>query len=81
MQDDIEQFGDVGSLDDNVESFLSHDGGDGKDLYGSLKPSPAEPKPEPSKGRCVFYYILHLENAFGFSNSQRSYCYFRLFFC
>ncbi|XP_021763452.1 transcriptional corepressor LEUNIG_HOMOLOG-like isoform X1 [Chenopodium quinoa] len=48
--DDIEQFGDVGSLDDNVESFLSHDGGDGKDLYGSIKQSPAEPKPEPSKG-------------------------------
>uniref|UniRef100_A0A803MLJ2 LisH domain-containing protein n=1 Tax=Chenopodium quinoa TaxID=63459 RepID=A0A803MLJ2_CHEQI len=51
--DDIEQFGDVGSLDDNVESFLSHDGGDGKDLYGSIKQSPAEPKPEPSKGRCL----------------------------
>ncbi|KAL2932864.1 Transcriptional corepressor [Bienertia sinuspersici] len=48
QQDDIEQFGDVGSLDDNVESFL-HDGGDGKDLYGTLKQSPAEPKPEPSK--------------------------------
>ncbi|KAK9289269.1 hypothetical protein L1049_017745 [Liquidambar formosana] len=30
--DDMEHFGDVGSLDDNVESFLSHDDGDGRDL-------------------------------------------------
>ncbi|KAK9726529.1 hypothetical protein RND81_05G221600 [Saponaria officinalis] len=45
--DDIEHFGDV-SLDDNVESYLSHDAGDGRDLYGTLKQSPAEPK-EPSK--------------------------------
>ena len=30
-QDDLEQFGDVGSLDDNVESFLSNDNGDARD--------------------------------------------------
>ncbi|GMH25856.1 hypothetical protein Nepgr_027699 [Nepenthes gracilis] len=48
--EDIEHFADVGSLDDNVESFLSHDGGDGRDLYGSIKLSPAEQKVEPSKG-------------------------------
>lgn len=48
--DDIEHFGDVGSLDDHVESFLSQDGADGRDLYGTLKQSPTEPKAEPPKG-------------------------------
>ncbi|KAK3013431.1 hypothetical protein RJ639_010243 [Escallonia herrerae] len=48
--DDIEHFGDVGSLDDNVESFLSHDGGDGRDLYGTLKQTLTEHKTESSKG-------------------------------
>lgn len=47
VQDDIEHFGDVGSLDDNVESFLSNDG-DGN-LYGTLKQSLTEHKTEPSK--------------------------------
>ncbi|CAA0833677.1 dual specificity kinase 1, partial [Striga hermonthica] len=46
--DDLETFGDVGSLD-NVDSFLSHDGGDGN-LYGSLKQTFTEHKPETSKG-------------------------------
>ncbi|XP_074268747.1 transcriptional corepressor LEUNIG_HOMOLOG-like isoform X3 [Silene latifolia] len=44
--DDIEHFGDV-ALEDNVESFLSHDAGDGRDLYSTLKQSPAEPKEAP----------------------------------
>ncbi|XP_052186352.1 transcriptional corepressor LEUNIG_HOMOLOG-like isoform X2 [Diospyros lotus] len=48
--EDIENFGDVGSLDDNVESFLSHDGGDGRDLYGTVKQNLTEHKPESSKG-------------------------------
>ncbi|XP_048333621.1 transcriptional corepressor LEUNIG_HOMOLOG isoform X1 [Ziziphus jujuba] len=47
--DDIEQFGDVGSLEDNVESFLSHDDGDGRDLFGSLKRNP-EHAAEAAKG-------------------------------
>ncbi|XP_011080189.1 transcriptional corepressor LEUNIG_HOMOLOG [Sesamum indicum] len=47
--DDLETFGDVGSLEDNVESFLSHDGGDGN-LYGSLKQTLTEHKTETSKG-------------------------------
>ncbi|ONI26121.1 hypothetical protein PRUPE_1G005100 [Prunus persica] len=47
--DDIEQFGDVGSLEDNVESFLSHDDGDGRDLFGTLKRNPAH-SAEASKG-------------------------------
>ncbi|CAA0833678.1 dual specificity kinase 1 [Striga hermonthica] len=47
--DDLETFGDVGSLDDNVDSFLSHDGGDGN-LYGSLKQTLTEYKPKTSKG-------------------------------
>ncbi|XP_051118652.1 transcriptional corepressor LEUNIG_HOMOLOG [Andrographis paniculata] len=47
--DDLENFGDVASLEDNVESFLSHDGGDGN-LYGSLKQTLTEHKAETSKG-------------------------------
>ncbi|CAB4261428.1 unnamed protein product [Prunus armeniaca] len=47
--DDIEQFGDVGSLEDNVESFLSPDDGDGRDLFGTLKRNPAH-SAEASKG-------------------------------
>ncbi|PIN22764.1 WD40 repeat-containing protein [Handroanthus impetiginosus] len=47
--DDLENFGDVGSLEDNVESFLSHDGGDGN-IYGSLKQNLTEHKAETSKG-------------------------------
>lgn len=47
--EDIDQFGDVGSLEDNVESFLSHDDGDGRDLFGTLKRNPAH-SAEPSKG-------------------------------
>jgi hypothetical protein len=49
-QDDLEQFGDVGSLDDNVESFLSNDDGDPRDIFAALKRSPAEPSPAVSKG-------------------------------
>ncbi|KAG8658437.1 transcriptional corepressor LEUNIG_HOMOLOG isoform X1 [Manihot esculenta] len=48
--EDIEHFGDVGSLDDNVESFLSHDDGDGRDLFSTLKRNPSEPAAEASKG-------------------------------
>ncbi|XP_042053535.1 transcriptional corepressor LEUNIG_HOMOLOG-like [Salvia splendens] len=47
--DDLENFGDVGSLEDNVESFLSHDGGDGN-MYGSLKQNLTGHKTETSKG-------------------------------
>ncbi|XP_022924685.1 transcriptional corepressor LEUNIG_HOMOLOG-like isoform X1 [Cucurbita moschata] len=48
--DDMEHLGDIGSLDDNVESFLSHDDGDGRDLFGTLKRNPSEHAPENSKG-------------------------------
>ncbi|XP_047252904.1 transcriptional corepressor LEUNIG_HOMOLOG isoform X8 [Capsicum annuum] len=47
--DDLEPFGDIGSLEDNVESFLSHDGGDGN-IYARLKQTLNEHKPESSKG-------------------------------
>ncbi|XP_057437045.1 transcriptional corepressor LEUNIG_HOMOLOG-like isoform X3 [Lotus japonicus] len=50
LLDDIERLGDVGALEDNVESFLSNDGGDGGNLYGTIKPSPAEQQKESSKG-------------------------------
>ncbi|KAM7496211.1 hypothetical protein LguiA_020625 [Lonicera macranthoides] len=45
--DDMEHFGDVGPLDDNVQSFLSNDGGD---LYGTIKQTLTEHKTESSKG-------------------------------
>ena len=54
----MEQFGDVSALDDNVESLLSHDGGDGGNLYGALKQSPTENQKESSKGNPII--ILHL---------------------
>lgn len=38
----MEQFGDVGALEDNVESFLSQDDGDGGSLFGTLKRNPSE---------------------------------------
>ncbi|XP_074582236.1 transcriptional corepressor LEUNIG_HOMOLOG-like [Curcuma longa] len=47
--DDLEHFGDVGSLDDNVESFLSNDDGDGRDIFAALK-STAENNVEPLTG-------------------------------
>ncbi|XP_011020662.1 PREDICTED: transcriptional corepressor LEUNIG-like [Populus euphratica] len=48
--EDIEHFADVGSLDDNVESFLSPDDGDGRDLFGTLKRNSSEHAAEASKG-------------------------------
>lgn len=53
----MENFGDVGSLEDNVESFLSHDGGDGN-IYGSLKQSLNEHKTEAPKGGPIWYPLL-----------------------
>lgn len=44
--DDLEHFGDVGALDDNVESFLQHDAGD----YGTLKQTVTEHKSGSAKG-------------------------------
>lgn len=49
-QEDIDRFADVGSIDDNMESLLSHDGDDGRDFYGTLKHSPERQK-ESSKGK------------------------------
>ena len=45
----MEPFGDVGALEDNVESFLSQDDGDGGSLFGTLKRNPSE-HTETSKG-------------------------------
>lgn len=50
FQEDMEHLGDIGSLDDNVESFLSPDDGDGRDLFGTLKRNPSEHPAENSKG-------------------------------
>ncbi|KAI4354397.1 hypothetical protein L6164_003262 [Bauhinia variegata] len=49
LLEDMERFGDVGTLEDNVESLLSNDG-DGSNLYGTVKPSPAEHQKESAKG-------------------------------
>ncbi|KAF2568867.1 hypothetical protein F2Q68_00027856 [Brassica cretica] len=40
--DDMEPFGDVGALEDNVESFLSQDDGDGGSIFSTLKRNPSE---------------------------------------
>lgn len=53
----MEHFGDVGSLDDNVESFLSHDD-DARDIFAALKRSPAEHNPGPSKGNLVLLLLI-----------------------
>lgn len=47
LLDDIERFD---ALDENMETLLSHDGGDSRDLYGSLKQRPAEHQKESTKG-------------------------------
>jgi len=48
---DLEHFGEVGSLDENVESFLSQDDGDIRDgLFGTIKPSPTEHNMDVSNG-------------------------------
>ncbi|KAF8108778.1 hypothetical protein N665_0104s0093 [Sinapis alba] len=49
LQDDMEPFGDVGALEDNVESFLSQDDGDGGSIFSTLKRNPSE-HAETSKG-------------------------------
>ena len=54
----MERFGDVGALEDNVESFLSNDGGDGGNLYGTIKQSPAEQQKESSKGNLLWLTLL-----------------------
>jgi len=57
----MERFGDVDALDDNVESFLSNDGGDGGNLYGAVKQSPAEQQKESSKGNLyIWLYSLSI---------------------
>ena len=60
----MEHFGDIGSLDDNVESFLSQDDGDGRDLFGTLKRNPSEQAAETSKGNI----LSHASSYYSFSN-------------
>ncbi|GJM87322.1 hypothetical protein PR202_ga03263 [Eleusine coracana subsp. coracana] len=71
MKDDLEHFGDVGSLDDNVESFLSNDDGDARDIFAALKRSPAEPNPATSKG-----FTFSEVNCWRTSNSKVVCCHF-----
>ena len=47
----MERFGEDGSLDDNVESFLSHEEADPREsLFGGSKRSPAGHSMDVSKG-------------------------------
>lgn len=75
----MEQFGDVGALEDNVESFLSQDDGDGGSLFSTLKRNPSE-HAETSKGslslpqtkhatsrRYIVTMVLFLVSGFSFS--------------
>ncbi|CAN6843100.1 unnamed protein product [Brassica oleracea] len=50
LQDDMEPFGDVGALEDNVESFLSQDDGDGGSIFNTLKRNHPSEHAETSKG-------------------------------
>lgn len=51
VQADIDRFGDDGSLDDNVESFLSHEEADPREpLFGTNKRSPAGHSMDVSQG-------------------------------
>ncbi|KAL5208360.1 hypothetical protein ABZP36_032795 [Zizania latifolia] len=89
--DDLEQFDDVGSLDDNVGSFLANDDGDARDIFAALKRSPAEPNPAASKGNFLMFVlsckheITHLlvlgftfseVNCCRTNNSKVVYCHF-----
>ncbi|MQL71672.1 hypothetical protein Taro_003997 [Colocasia esculenta] len=56
--DDLEHFGDVGSLDDNVESFLSHDDGDGRDIFAALKRSPPDHNTESAKDNIIMLTVF-----------------------
>ncbi|KAF0933420.1 hypothetical protein E2562_018524 [Oryza meyeriana var. granulata] len=71
QMDDLEPFGDVGSLEDNVESFLANDDGDARDIFAALKRSPAEPNPAASKG-----FTFNEVNCWRTSNSKVVCCHF-----
>uniref|UniRef100_A0A0E0K6R6 LisH domain-containing protein n=1 Tax=Oryza punctata TaxID=4537 RepID=A0A0E0K6R6_ORYPU len=71
QMDDLEPFGDVGSLEDNVESFLANDDGDARDIFAALKRSPAEPNPVASKG-----FTFSEVNCLRTNNSKVVCCHF-----
>ncbi|EEC74226.1 hypothetical protein OsI_09411 [Oryza sativa Indica Group] len=71
QMDDLEPFGDVGSLEDNVESFLANDDGDARDIFAALKRSPAEPNPAASKG-----FTFNEVNCLRTNNSKVVCCHF-----
>lgn len=56
----MDRFGEDGSLDDNVESFLSHEEADPREsLFGTSKRSPAGHSMDVSKGASVLKsYVL-----------------------
>ncbi|WOL05174.1 transcriptional corepressor [Canna indica] len=70
QMDDLENFGDVGSLEDNVDSFLSHVDGDARDIFAALKRSPDQ-NPGSSKG-----FTFNEVSCISTSNSKVVCCHF-----
>nr|XP_009385699.1 PREDICTED: transcriptional corepressor LEUNIG_HOMOLOG [Musa acuminata subsp. malaccensis]XP_009385700.1 PREDICTED: transcriptional corepressor LEUNIG_HOMOLOG [Musa acuminata subsp. malaccensis]XP_009385701.1 PREDICTED: transcriptional corepressor LEUNIG_HOMOLOG [Musa acuminata subsp. malaccensis]XP_009385703.1 PREDICTED: transcriptional corepressor LEUNIG_HOMOLOG [Musa acuminata subsp. malaccensis]XP_009385704.1 PREDICTED: transcriptional corepressor LEUNIG_HOMOLOG [Musa acuminata subsp. mal len=71
QMDDLEHFGDVASLEDNVESFLSQDDGDPRDIFAALKGSPTDQNPGSLKG-----FTFKEVNCIRTSNSKVVCCHF-----
>ncbi|KAL4201332.1 hypothetical protein AMTRI_Chr02g258170 [Amborella trichopoda] len=72
QMDDLEDLGDMGSFDDNIESFLSHDDGDGRDAsFHSLKRSLATKSNDPLKG-----FTFSEVGCLRYSNSKVLCCHF-----
>jgi len=60
-QADMDRFGEDGSLDDNVESFLSHEEADPREsLFGNSKRSPAGHSLDVSKGAHSLPFLCSL---------------------
>ncbi|CAD5195586.1 unnamed protein product [Musa acuminata subsp. malaccensis] len=71
QMDDLENFGDVASLEDNVESFLSHVDGDARDIFAALKKGPSDQNQGSSKG-----FTFTEVNCICTSNSKVVCCHF-----
>ncbi|XP_064990279.1 transcriptional corepressor LEUNIG_HOMOLOG isoform X4 [Musa acuminata AAA Group] len=71
QMDDLENFGDVASLEDNVESFLSHVDGDARDIFAALKKGPSDQNQGSSKG-----FTFTEVNCIRTSNSKVVCCHF-----
>ncbi|XVF81164.1 hypothetical protein PTKIN_Ptkin15bG0134900 [Pterospermum kingtungense] len=68
LLEDIERFD---ALDENMETLLSNDGGDGRDIYGTIKQSPTEHQKQSAKG-FTFAEVGCIQNR----NSKVTCCHF-----